>query len=90
MDVFFTYLLVSSTTPLFLWKERRTLAILHIPVVAAMWGVYLTYINMDLGELGHYLFGFTFVVNVVIAHLTIYHVFVKRFFNKKMRNIRDY
>ncbi|MGM7723129.1 spore morphogenesis/germination protein YwcE [Metabacillus sp. Hm71] len=90
MDVFFTYLLVSSTTPLFLWKERRTLAILHIPVIAAMWGIFLTYINFDLGLIGHFLFGVSFVVNVVIAHLTIYHVFAKPFFTKKMRDIRNY
>lgn len=80
MDIFFAYLLFSSATPLFLWKEKRTLAIFHIPVIAAMWGVFLAYLNYDLGALGNWLFGAFFVINIIIAHLTIFHVFVKPFF----------
>ncbi|KKI89612.1 hypothetical protein WQ54_24970 [Bacillus sp. SA1-12] len=89
MDVFFAYLLISSSTPLFLWKENRKLAICHIPVVICMWIVFISYLSFDLGMTGHILFGLSFFANVVIAHMTIFHLFVVPFFNmlKKPKSV---
>ena len=80
MDVFFAYLLISSSTPLFLWKENRKLAICHIPVVFAMWIIFISYMTFDLGLTGHILFGLSYLSNLVIAHMTIFHLFVVPFF----------
>jgi Spore morphogenesis and germination YwcE len=85
MDVFFAYLLIATSTPLFLWKERRTLAIMHIPVVIAMWAVFIANMNADYGMVGHTIFILAFVLNVFIAHMTIFHLFVVPFF-KMLKN----
>ena len=80
MDVFFAYLLIATATPLFLWKERRTLAIMHIPVIIAMWVVFISNMNADFGILGHTIFMLAFIVNVFIAHMAIFHLFIVPFF----------
>ncbi|MGG3888441.1 spore morphogenesis/germination protein YwcE [Metabacillus fastidiosus] len=89
MTGFFAYLLIVTTTPLFLWNEKRTLAIMHIPVVIGLWGVLIAYMNYDLGAFGHWLFGIAFIANVIIAHLTLIHVFIRPFFKEqKKRSFR--
>jgi Spore morphogenesis and germination YwcE len=80
MDVFFAYLLISSSTPLFLWKENRKLAICHIPVVIGMWAVFITHMMYDFGMIGNVLFILSFIANVGIAHMTVFHLFVRPFF----------
>lgn len=85
MDVFFAYLLIATSTPLFLWKERRTLAIMHIPVVIAMWAVFIANMNADFGIVGDTIFILAFVLNVFIAHMTVFHLFVVPFF-KMLKN----
>lgn len=87
MTIFFAYLLIVTTTPLFLWKEKRTLAILHIPVVIGLWAVLIIYMNYDFGMLGHWLFGAAFVLNVIVAHLTLIHVFIRPFFKQQKKQI---
>ncbi|MCM3655198.1 spore morphogenesis/germination protein YwcE [Metabacillus litoralis] len=80
MDVFFAYLLIATATPLFLWKERRTLAIMHIPVIIGMWVVFISNMNADFGILGHTIFMLAFTLNVFIAHMAIFHLFIVPFF----------
>ncbi|APH03308.1 spore morphogenesis/germination protein YwcE [Bacillus weihaiensis] len=82
MDVFFAYLLFSSATPLFLWKENKKLAILQIPFIALMWVMFTLYITTTFGTLEYILFGIIFAVNVIAALATGYYVFISHFFKK--------
>lgn len=89
MGVFFSYLLIATVTPMFLWKERRTLAIMHIPVILAMWVVFISNMLTDFGMLGQFIFILAFIVNVFIAHMAIFDLFLVPFFKmmKKSKGI---
>ncbi|MDQ0230803.1 spore morphogenesis/germination protein YwcE [Metabacillus malikii] len=87
MDVFFAYLLIASASPLFLWKEHIKLAIFQIPVIVAMWIMFTLYISNDYGMAGHLMFGGLFALNVILAHVTVFYVFVIPFF-KHLKNSR--
>lgn len=82
MDVFFAYLLIASASPLFLWKENVKLAIFQIPVVILMWVMFILYISFDFGMTGHIVFGSFFALNVILAHITVFYVFIRPFFDQ--------
>ncbi|WP_158638628.1 spore morphogenesis/germination protein YwcE [Metabacillus litoralis] len=86
MDVFFAYLLFSSATPLFLWKENKKLAILQMPVIALMWIMFALYMTTSFGTLEFTLFGIIFAINVLAALGTGLYVYLSHF----SKRVKDY
>ncbi|MGP4081721.1 spore morphogenesis/germination protein YwcE [Bacillus sp. Marseille-Q3570] len=82
MDVFLVYLLVASATPLFLWQDRKKLAILQIPFILCMWLYVVLYLSFDLSMLTHIVLGSIFVANVIFAHVAAFMIFTGHAFNK--------
>lgn len=83
MDVFFVYLLIVSATPLFLWDQRKNLALLHIPFILLLWVYFGMYASMDLTMAMH-VFGLSlFVINLVFAHVAAYLIYAKPVLKRK-------
>lgn len=76
MDVFMVYLLVASATPLFLWVERRKLALLQLPFIALMWVYSVLYMTTDLSMWSYSLFAALFIGNVLFAHYAAFLIFI--------------
>ncbi|WP_191566610.1 spore morphogenesis/germination protein YwcE [Metabacillus idriensis] len=83
MDVFFVYLLIVSATPLFLWDQRKNLALLHIPFILLLWVYFGMYATMDL-TMGMHVIGVSlFVINLVFAHVAAYLIYAKPVIKRK-------
>ncbi|MDR0139030.1 spore morphogenesis/germination protein YwcE [Metabacillus idriensis] len=83
MDVFFVYLLIVSATPLFLWDQRKNLALLHIPFILLLWGYFGMYATMDLSMAMHVLGGSLFFINLIFAHVAAYLIYAKPILKRK-------
>lgn len=83
MDVFFVYLLIVSATPLFLWDQRKNLALLHIPFILLLWVYFGMYATMDLSMAMHVLGVSLFVINLVFAHVAAYLIYAKPVIKRK-------
>lgn len=83
MDVFFVYLLIVSATPLFLWDQRKSLALLHIPFILLLWVYFGMYATMDLNMAMHVFGGSMFVINLVFAHVAAYLIYAKPVLKRK-------
>ncbi|PLR67779.1 MULTISPECIES: spore morphogenesis/germination protein YwcE [Bacillaceae] len=83
MDVFFVYLLIVSATPLFLWDQRKNLALLHIPFILLLWVYFGMYATMDLTMAMHVLGVSLFVINLVFAHVAAYLIYAKPVIKRK-------
>jgi hypothetical protein len=83
MDVFLVYLLVASVTLLFLWKERKKLAIIQIPFILCMWLYVVLCLSFELSMLVHIIIlGSIFVANVIFAHVAAFIIFTTHVFKK--------
>ncbi|QNG60056.1 spore gernimation protein [Bacillus sp. PAMC26568] len=83
MDVFFVYLLIVSATPLFLWDQRKNLALLHIPFILLLWVYFGMYATMDLTMAMHVIGVSLFVINLVFAHVAAYLIYAKPVIKRK-------
>lgn len=83
MDVFFVYLLIVSATPLFLWDQRKNLALLHIPFILLLWVYFGMYATMDLNMTMHVFGGSLFIINLVFAHVAAYLIYAKPIIKRK-------
>lgn len=75
MSVFVIYLFVASTTPLFLWTERRKLALMQLPFIPVMWVYFILYVTAELSMLAHIVFGAIFIGNVIFAHVAAFLIY---------------
>ncbi|MCA0988837.1 spore morphogenesis/germination protein YwcE [Guptibacillus algicola] len=75
MDVFMVYLFVITATPLFLWKDYRKLAYVHIPFIIANWALLIFYIGGGMTPAANTIFISLFVINVLFAHLAAFLLF---------------
>ncbi|WP_349408926.1 spore morphogenesis/germination protein YwcE [Pseudalkalibacillus sp. SCS-8] len=82
MSVFLVYLLVATATPLFLWPERKKLAIFQIPFILCMWLYVVLYLSFELSTLVHIILGSIFVANVIFAHVAAFLIFKSHVFDK--------
>ncbi|MGP1909462.1 spore morphogenesis/germination protein YwcE [Metabacillus sp. JX24] len=83
MDVFFVYLLIVSATPLFLWDQRKSLALLHIPFILMLWVYFGMFATMELAMPLHIIGGSLFLVNLVFAHIAAYLIYAKPILKRK-------
>ncbi|MFY4776081.1 spore morphogenesis/germination protein YwcE [Metabacillus sp. RGM 3146] len=75
MDVFVVYLFIITATPLFLWIERRRLAIFHIPFIAGIWAYFILYLTGALDSMNHIILNTFFVANVLFAHISAFLIY---------------
>ncbi|MBA4493180.1 spore morphogenesis/germination protein YwcE [Paenactinomyces guangxiensis] len=87
MSVFMVYLFVASATPLFLWTERRRLALLHLPFIVAMWVYFILYVTTELSVWSHLLFGIIFIGNIIFAHVAAFLIFASPVLERRHRKI---
>ncbi|MGD6816449.1 spore morphogenesis/germination protein YwcE [Metabacillus sp. 84] len=87
MDVFVVYLFIATATPLFLWPERKKLALIHIPFIAGMWTYFILYLSGSLNFIDHFVLNMIFVGNVIFAHIAAFLIYafpiIKREHDKK-------
>ncbi|QDI92677.1 spore gernimation protein [Salicibibacter halophilus] len=77
MGIFFLYLFIASATPLFLWKEKRKLALASLPLLIAMWVLSGFYVTDSLSSAAHTFFMVLFSFNVLMAHVAAIVLYVK-------------
>ncbi|QQK75471.1 spore gernimation protein [Salicibibacter cibarius] len=77
MGVFFLYLFIASATPLFLWKEKRWLALASLPLLIVMWIMSGFYVANMLTPAAHTFFMILFSFNVLLAHVGAIILYVK-------------
>ncbi|MGM7703198.1 spore morphogenesis/germination protein YwcE [Pseudalkalibacillus sp. Hm43] len=82
MDVFLVYLLVASATPLFLWHDKKKLAMIQIPFIMCMWLYVILYLSFELSILVHIILGSIFVANVIFAHVAAFMIFTTHVLKK--------
>ncbi|SHE39777.1 holin, BSH family [Seinonella peptonophila] len=72
MSIFMIYLFVATATPLFLWIEKRKIALWHLPFLVLMWVYFILYISDQLGSVGQFIFFTLFIGNVIFAHIAAF------------------
>ncbi|QPC47783.1 spore morphogenesis/germination protein YwcE [Mangrovibacillus cuniculi] len=87
MDVFVLYLCIATATPLFMWKEHRKMAIIHIPFIIGLWvgfGYYLASEQITL--MGHIGVWSMILINFIFAHVAAYVLYASPFLKKMKRS----
>ncbi|RBW69094.1 spore morphogenesis/germination protein YwcE [Bacillus taeanensis] len=74
MDIVIIFMLLSSLTPILLWRHsRHKLALIQIPFVVGMWAYF---VQAASGNISHFILPVSFYGNLVFAEAAIILVFV--------------
>ncbi|MBB6448195.1 hypothetical protein HNR44_000144 [Geomicrobium halophilum] len=77
MDIFFLYLFIASATPVFMWIEKRWLAIVSLPFLIVMWIMSGFYVMDMLTPMTHAIFMIIVTFNVLVAHVAAFILYVR-------------
>jgi hypothetical protein len=77
------YLFVATATPLFLWIEKRKMALWHLPFLALMWIGFILYISNHAHPFVEPFFFVLFIGNVIYAHIAAFLLYASPFLQQR-------
>lgn len=83
MSVFMIYLFVATATPLFLWMEKRKMALWHLPFLALMWVAFILYISNRALPFVEPFFFVLFIGNVIYAHIAAFLLYASPYLKQR-------
>lgn len=83
MSIFMIYLFVATATPLFLWIEKRKMALWHLPFLVLMWVAFILYISNGANPFVQLFFFVLFIGNVIFAHIAAFLLYAAPFFEHR-------
>ncbi|MFC0522249.1 spore morphogenesis/germination protein YwcE [Pontibacillus salicampi] len=79
MDVLLVYVIFATITPLFLWLEHRTTALIQLPLIVGMWAYFIVeFASLSVTGLAYTSLLILFMLNIVYAHYAFYIVFFQQ------------
>lgn len=85
MDILVMYLVFSTLSPLFLWKEHRLTAIIQIPFALAMWVYFILYIQGSMITIVHHTLLTAVFISIILSHIGV----IVHFFGDKIKRKRS-